>query len=195
MPGVEVKIAPDGEILIKSPGCFAGYYKQPELTAECFTEDGFFRTGDRGERRPNGILKISGRTKELFKTAKGKYVAPAPIENRLNAHPMVELSIVSGLGQPAPYAMVVLAETLRPKQQDAAFRAEAERELAALLEGVNRELAEYEQLATIVVAREAWSIENGCLTPTMKIKRSRIEAQAAPQVEGWYGSRTRVIWA
>ena len=107
MPGVQVKLSPEGEILIKSPAQCSGYYKQPELTAASFTEDGFFRTGDRGERRPDGLLKITGRVKELFKTAKGKYVAPAPIENRLNAHPMVELSLVSGVGQPAAYALVV----------------------------------------------------------------------------------------
>ena len=77
MAGVEVRLSPEGEILIKSPGQFSGYYKQPELTAESFTDDGFFRTGDRGELRADGMLKITGRTKELFKTAKGKYVAPA----------------------------------------------------------------------------------------------------------------------
>ena len=77
-----MRISDEGEILIKSPGQFSGYYKQPELTAASFTEDGFFRTGDLGERRADGLLKITGRAKELFKTAKGKYVAPAPIENR-----------------------------------------------------------------------------------------------------------------
>jgi long-chain acyl-CoA synthetase len=153
-----------------------GYYKQPELTAESFTEDGFFRTGDLGERRADGLLKITGRAKELFKTAKGKYVAPAPIENRLNAHPMVELSLVSGVGQPAAYAMVVLAEDAAAPPRRARRAPAGEAELKALLAQVNRELADYEQLRMIVVAREPWTIENGCLTPTMKIKRSRIEA-------------------
>ncbi|HRI17483.1 MAG TPA: AMP-binding protein, partial [Burkholderiaceae bacterium] len=161
MAGVQVRLSPEGEILIKSPGQFSGYYKQPELTAESFTEDGFFRTGDRGERRADGLLKITGRTKELFKTAKGKYVAPAPIENMINAHPMVELSLVSGVGQPAAYAIVVLAEDIRPRQNDPALRAEVERELAQVLADVNRRVADYEQLRMIVVAREPWSIENG----------------------------------
>ncbi|HSB98814.1 MAG TPA: AMP-binding protein, partial [Burkholderiaceae bacterium] len=80
LPGVEVRLSDEGEILIRSPGQFSGYYKQPELTAASFTEDGFFRTGDLGERRADGMLRITGRAKELFKTAKGKYVAPAPIE-------------------------------------------------------------------------------------------------------------------
>ncbi len=195
MPGVQVRISPEGEILIKSPAQFSGYYKQPELTAASFTEDGFFRTGDLGELRGNGLLKITGRAKELFKTAKGKYVAPAPIENELNAHAMVELSMVSGVGQPSAYAMVVLAESLRPKLGDPAVRAQVQSELGELLQNVNRRRPDYEQLRMIVVAREPWAIENGCLTPTMKIKRARIEASVAPLVEGWYAAQGTVLWA
>jgi long-subunit acyl-CoA synthetase (AMP-forming) len=194
-PGVQVRISPEGEIQIKSPGQFSGYYKDPELSAQSFTEDGFFRTGDRGELRPDGLLKITGRTKELFKTAKGKYVAPAPIESQLLAHPMIELAMVSGVGQPAAYALVVLAEDLRPRTKDPAVRAQVEQALAALLQQVNARLADYEQLRMIVVAREPWTIENGCLTPTMKIKRSRIEAGTEAQIEGWYASPAKVIWS
>jgi long-subunit acyl-CoA synthetase (AMP-forming) len=195
LPGVMVRISAEGEIQIKSPGQFSGYYKQPELTAESFTEDGFFRTGDRGELRADGLLKITGRTKELFKTAKGKYVAPAPIESLLLAHPMLELALVSGVGQPAAYALVVLAEDLRPRTGDAAVRERVEQELGALLKQVNAKVADYERLQTIVIAREPWTIENGCLTPTMKIKRSRIEEAAAPQVEAWYAGGKTVVWA
>ena len=195
MPGVQVRISDEGEILIKSPGQFSGYYKQPELTAASFTEDGFFRTGDLGELRADGLLKITGRAKELFKTAKGKYVAPAPIENLLNAHPMVELSLVSGVGQPSAYAMVVLVESLRPQMGDPIVRARVQAELGQLLQSVNGQLVEYEKLRMIVVAPEPWSIENGCLTPTMKIKRGRIEALMSPQVEVWYASRAAVHWA
>ena len=91
-----------------------GYYKAPELTAESFTDDGYFKTGDRGERKePSGLLKITGRVKEIFKTSKGKYVAPAPIENLINNHSSVELSCVSGSGRPQPYAQLVIAEDLR----------------------------------------------------------------------------------
>jgi long-chain acyl-CoA synthetase len=195
MPGVQARISPEGEIQIKSPGKLVGYYKQPELDAQCFTEDGFFRTGDLGEIRSDGLLKITGRAKEQFKTAKGKYVAPAPIENRINAHSMVEQSIVSGVGQSAAYALVVLAEDLRPRQQEAAFRAEVEAEFTRLLDEVNAKVADYEQLKMIVIAREPWSIENGCLTPTMKIKRARIENMSAPQIEAWYGNQQKVMWA
>ena len=195
MPGVQIRISDEGEILIQSPGQMSGYYKRPDLTAASFTDDGFFRTGDLGERRANGLLKITGRAKELFKTAKGKYVAPAPIENLLNAHPMIEMSIVSGVGQPAAYAMVVLAEDLRPKVGDPAVRAGVQDTLGQLLEDVNRQRPDYEHLRMIVIAAEPWSIENGCLTPTMKIRRSRIEAAMAPNVESWYASPGAVHWA
>ena len=194
LPGVEVRIAEDGEILIKSPGQLVGYYKRPDLDAEVFTSDGFFRTGDRGERNAEGLLKITGRVKELFKTSKGEYVAPAPIENGLNAHPLVEMSMVSGLGQPAAYAIVVLSEAVRPKQKDAAFRKEVEAEMAQLLKEVNATLVSHEKLQMIVVAQQPWSIENGCLTPTMKIKRARIEQEVAGQVDKWYSSNTKVQW-
>ena len=194
-PGVQVRIAEDGEVLIKSPGAMAGYYRQPELTAQSFTEDGYFCTGDLGELRPDGQLRLTGRKKELFKTAKGKYVAPAPIENRLNAHPMVELCVVSGVGQPAPYALVMLGEQLRPRLADTALRAEVEAEMSRLLHGTNELLAPHERLGTLVIAREAWTIENGCLTPTMKIKRSRIEASVADALEGWLASGAPVVWA
>ena len=194
LPGVQVRINDDGEVLIKSPGQMVGYYKRPDLDAEVFTADGYFHTGDKGERRPNGLLKLTGRVKELFKTSKGKYVSPAPIENDLNAHPLVEMALVSGVGQPAAYAMVVLAEDIRPKVGNAAVRAQVEQDLAKLLKVVNSGLADYEKLQMIVVAPEPWSIENGCLTPTMKIKRSRIEASVEPQVEAWYAKKGAVVW-
>ena len=194
-PGVQVRISPEGEVLIKSPGRLVGYFKRPDLDAESFTDDGFFRTGDMGELRPDGLLKITGRIKELFKTGKGKYVAPAPIENLLNAHPMVESAIVSGVGQQAAYAMLVLAEDLRARLQDAALRAEVERALGDLLRQVNTQLVGHEQLRMLVVAREPWSIDNGCLTPTMKIKRSRIEGQVGDRLDGWYAQPGPVVWA
>jgi long-chain acyl-CoA synthetase len=194
-PGVEVRLAGDGEVLVKSPGQMVGYYKRPDLDAASFTADGFFRTGDLGVQRADGQLRITGRVKELFKTAKGKYVAPAPIEHRLNAHPMVEQAMVSGVAQPAPYAMVVIAESLRPQLDDPAVRARVDAALGTLLQDVNASLATYERLHMLVVARDPWSVENGCLTPTMKIKRGRIEAASAAQVDAWYAERKPVVWA
>ncbi len=194
-PDVQVRIGADNEILIKSPGQMKGYYKRPDLDAESFTEDGFFKTGDMGERRPDGLLKVTGRVKELFKTAKGKYVAPAPIENRINEHPLVELSMVSGVGQPSAYCMVVLAEHIRGNLSKATVRTEVEIEMAALLKRVNAGVADYERLQMIVIAKEPWSIENGNLTPTMKIKRSRIEAEVQDKIDNWYKSKGPVLWA
>lgn len=191
--GVEVKISEEGEILIKSPGAMVGYYKQPELTKEAFTEDGFFKTGDRGERTPDGLLKITGRVKELFKTAKGKYVAPAPIENMLNEHPYIELSCVSGVGKPAAFAYVVLGEEIRKKLDDA-VRAEVETQLGELLDKVNAQVSGYEQLQFIAIAKEPWTIENGMLTPTMKIKRAKIEERLASKIDAWFESKKKVIW-
>ena len=194
-PGVQVRISEEGEVLIKSPGQMLGYYKRPDLDAQSFTSDGFFKTGDLGSRRPDGQLKITGRLKEQFKTSKGKYVAPAPIENRLNANPMVELSMVSGSGFEKAYALVVLAEELRPKIHQASVRNDIENELADLLTHVNAHSADYEQLKMLVISTEPWTIENGCLTPTMKIKRSRIEFNVQHQLDNWYAQSQNVIWA
>ena len=195
LEGVLARISPEGEILVKSPGQMVGYYKRPDLDAESFTEDGFFKTGDQGQQRADGLLKITGRVKELFKTSKGKYVAPAPIENKLNVHPLIEMSIVSGVSQPSPYALVVLAEDIRPKMHEPEVKAQVERELTELLERVNADLADYEKLRMLVIANEAWSIENGYLTPTMKIKRNRIEASVENQVASWYEKSGSVFWA
>lgn len=194
-PGVEVRISNEGEILVKSPGQLVGYYKQPELDAVSFTEDGFFHTGDLGEFGPGGQLRITGRAKEIFKTAKGEYVAPAPIENRLLANPMLEHAMVSGLGQSAPYAIVVLADPWRAQQDDASARTRIEAELGSLLAEVNKALVPHERLRMLVVTREPWTMESGDLTPTMKIKRSRIEKTVAPKLEGWYAAQGSVIWA
>lgn len=194
-PGVDVKISEEGEVLIKSPGTMVGYYKRPDLDAEAFTADGYFRTGDKGERRPDGLLKLTGRVKELFKTAKGKYVSPAPIENKLNEHPLIELSCVSGSGQPAAYAMVVLAEDVRKTQSSPETRARVEKELGEFLPKVNATLSGYEQLQMLVVMPGPWTIEDGTLTPTMKLKRAKVEAAVAPKLDGWYGNKAPVQWA
>ncbi len=194
-PGVQVRIGDDGEILIKSPGQMVGYYRHEDLNAEVFTPDGFFRTGDKGQRGADGMLRITGRVKELFKTAKGKYIAPAPIENRLHNHPMVEMSLVTGVGQVAACALLLLNEEIRPRLAEPVFRAQVQAELAALLQQVNSELVDYERLHMLVVVTQPWTVENGLLTPTLKVRRARIEALIAADIDGWYASGQPVCWA
>ena len=195
-PEVKVRISDEGEILIASPGKMVGYYKQDELTADSFTADGYFKTGDRGERQePSGLLKITGRVKEIFKTSKGKYVAPAPIENLVNNHSSVELSCVSGSGRPQPYVQLVLAEDLRGQLNEPELRARVTSEFTELLSQVNAKVEHHERLAFIVVSTDDWSISNGMLTPTMKIRRGAIEEATEPKVDGWYEAGEQVVWA
>ena len=194
-PEVQVEIGEGDEILIKSPGAMKGYYKQPELTAECFTEEGYFKTGDQGKRKQNGLLKITGRVKEIFKTSKGKYVAPAPIDNKINNDQNIELSCVSGSGHPQPYVQVVLAEELRGRMNDDATKAEVEAALTKLLDAVNGAAKTHERLQFIAVSSDEWSIANGLLTPTMKIRRGAIEDATKAKVDGWYEAGSKIVWA
>ena len=193
-PDVEHRISDQGEVLVKSPGTMTGYYKEPELTAECFTEDGFLKTGDRGEIDEDGRLRITGRVKDLFKTSKGKYVAPVPIENLLNNDERVELSLVGGSGQPATHGIIQLSETLLPRLDEPGMRDSITKALEALLANTNAALPNYERMAFLVVAKDRWSIEGGHLTPTLKIRRAAIEAQYTPRHEDWYDMGKKVIW-
>ena len=195
-PGVECKLSESGEVLVRSPATTKGYFKEPEKTAEAFTEDGFLRTGDLGEIDEQGRLKITGRAKELFKTSKGKYVAPAPIENKLGAHPQLEAVCVAGANQNQPYALLMLAENVVAKLAEGgeALREDITASLQALLESVNAAVDPHERLAFMVVAKSQWTVENGFLTPTLKIKRNIVESTYEPQVEGWYAQRQPIIW-
>jgi long-chain acyl-CoA synthetase len=196
-PGVDCKLSGEGEILVKGPGNMVGYYKEPDKTAEVMTEDGYLRTGDRGVIDEEGRLKIVGRTKELFKTSKGKYVAPAPIENILNNDSNIELSLVCGSGQVMTMAIVQLAEGFMDKaSKDAEFKKKIESDLTALIPTVNKQIEEFEKVGFIVIAKEPWTIEDGLLTPTMKIKRTQIEEKYAPKMDGWYEScsKTKVLF-
>ncbi len=190
-PDVECKLGPDGEVLVKSPANMVGYYREPALTDEAFTDDGFLRTGDRGIIEDDGRLRIVGRTKELFKTSKGKYIAPAPIESELQASGVAELACVTGSGLPQPVAILSLAESLRPKASTADGRAELEPQLEALLRDVNAKLPGHEKLDRFYVAPEAWTIDNEMLTPTMKIRRSAIDARYGDKI-GEEGPK--IVW-
>lgn len=192
---VECRIDPrNNEVLVKSPGQMMGYYKEPAKTAECYTPDGFFRTGDMGEIDEHGRLRITGRVKELFKTAKGKYVAPVPIENKLGTHPKVEAVCVGGANQPATFALVLLSEETRKIVAGGGDKSAISAELAALVQQVNAQIDPHEQMQFAVVVKEPWTIDNGSLTPTMKIRRNVIEKRYEPRVEGWFAKNEPVIW-
>ena len=193
-PRVQCRIADDGEILVKSPGDMMGYYKDPQTTAASFTPDGFLKTGDRGSLDEMGRLTITGRVKELFKTAKGKYVAPVPIENRLGNYPLVEIACVTGVGTPAAYALVQLAPELRQKLANGSERAPVTQQLTALLKETNATLEPHEQLGFLAVVNDPWTMENVLLTPTMKIKRSSIESRYETKIAGWFAKKLDVIW-
>jgi long-chain acyl-CoA synthetase len=193
--GIQSRLDPaSGEIQMKSPGLMLGYYKEPEQTKGTLTDDGWLKTGDKGALDAEGNLKITGRVKDLFKTSKGKYVAPAPIEDRLVMHEYVEACAVTGanLGQPLGIAMLNLDGIT--KSQSADGRKEVEAALSAHLAAINDKLDPHEQLDCVVVVTEPWSVDNGFITPTFKVKRNRIEEVYGPNFEKWVGSRKKVIW-
>ena len=183
LPGSRIRISDIGEIEVNSPGVMKGYYKQPELTAQAFTEDGWLKTGDQGNIDDEGLLRITGRVKEIFKTGKGKYVAPAPIEGLLNATELIEQCCVMGVGEPAPYVVVMLNEQAREAFVNGA-REETLRALRPVLESVNARLPKHERLSKLVVTADTWEIADGLLTPTMKIKRAALEQRYDARVKG-----------
>ncbi|WP_223570701.1 AMP-binding protein [Pseudomonas sp. BF-R-26] len=192
-PEVEVRIEPSGEVLVRSGATMLGYFKEPEKTAETITEDGFLRTGDKGEEDAEGNLRLTGRLKEIFKTSKGKYVAPAPIENRLAVHARIEQVCVVGDGLSAPLGLCVLSAV---GQQDAkgSARAGLHSSLEKLLEEVNGVLDRHERLRRLVVVKDSWAVENGFLTPTLKIKRNMIEAAYGARFAEWSERSEAVLW-
>ena len=192
-PDVEHRISADGEILVKSPSNMKGYFKLPEETERVFTEDGFLRTGDLGEIDEMGRLKITGRAKELFKTSKGKYVAPAPIENLLSNHPLVEACYVTGSGYHQPFGVVMLSEEAR-QTASGGNRQSLGTSLTKLLDSVNKALSPFEQLAFLAITEDVWNAENGFLTPTLKIKRQVLDASYGPLAEKWYAMNQPVVW-
>jgi long-subunit acyl-CoA synthetase (AMP-forming) len=192
--GVETKIAENGEVLVRSPMNMIGYYNDPEATAAAFTPDGFFRTGDLGEIDSEGWLKIIGRVKEQFKTSKGKYVSPGPVEKLLSANPAVECCCVMGSGMNKPFAMVLLAQELRPSLRDVDGRTALEHSFTTLLADVNARVEAHEELGFLVVTTEPWTVENGLLTPTMKLKRNIIEDRYARYFERWVSRDALVVW-
>lgn len=186
-PGVEVRIDASGEVQVRSGATMLGYFKDPGKTAETLTGDGFLRTGDKGEQDAEGRLRLTGRLKEIFKTSKGKYVAPAPIENRLAEHARIEQVCVVGDGLGAPIGLCVLSAQDQDRQ---ALGASLER----WLEQVNQTLDKHERLRRLVVVKDNWVVENGFLTPTLKIKRNVIESTYGPQFQDWSERSEAVVW-
>ena len=193
--GVEAKLDPaNGELLMRSPAVMMGYYKEPALTREVITEEGWLRTGDKGRIDGNGLLHITGRVKDLFKTSKGKYVAPAPIEDRLGQHPAVEACVVTGANMGQPVGVVMLspqaADHLKTEQQ----RAELSEQLSAHLADINARLDPHEQLDCLAVVKTPWTVDNGFITPTFKVKRNRVDEVYGPQLEDWVAQRKPVVF-
>lgn len=193
-PLVDCVISDIGEVLVRSPTTMIGYYKAPDITAETITGDGYLRTGDQGKIDEHGRLHITGRVKELFKTSKGKYVAPAPIENKLLANSLIEQVCVTGPNLPQPLVVVNLNEVAQASLSNSDSAAEVEVELSAHLAQVNSTLDPHERLACIVAVKERWLPETGFTTPTLKIKRNVIEERYSPSFESWLASGRTVIF-
>ncbi len=188
-PGCEVRLSEDGEIQIRHKALMKGYFKDDETTRKVFTSDGFFRTGDKGVVDTDGYLTITGRVKDQFKTDKGKYIAPAPIELELLSNTDIEQVCVVGSGLPQPVALVNLSATGRTKSaKDVASSLERTRTT------LNPRLEPYERVEKIVIMREAWTMENGLLTPSLKLKRSELEKRFLPEFLNWYSHPEPVVW-
>jgi len=192
--GVEAKLAENGELLIRSPMNMLGYFRDPEGTRAMFTEDRFIRTGDVAIIDPDGQLKIVGRLKEQFKTSKGKYVAPAPIESRFMAHPMVEVCCLMGMGMPHPFAVIVLSEQARKRCADSKEKAAIESSLVELIDCINQDLEPHEQVSFAAVVNGPWTIGNDAMTPTMKIKRGVLESRYQGFIDDWHRQSRPVVW-
>jgi long-chain acyl-CoA synthetase len=193
--GVECRTdAQTGEIQMRSPALMMGYYKEPQLTRDALTADGWLRTGDKGFTDAQGNLHITGRVKDLFKTSKGKYVAPAPIEDKLVMHDAVEACVVTGANLGQPLGIVMLNAETVARVNDPAVQAALDASLAEHLRSINATLDPHEQLECLVVVTTAWTVDNDIITPTFKVKRNRIEEIYSAQYERWEGSGRKVIW-
>ena len=188
LSGLQMKITTEGEMRIKSPSLMKGYYKEPELTTDAFDEDGFLRTGDKAEKDKDGYVTIVGRVKDQFKTDKGKYVSPAPIEMMLLANQDIEQACVVGMGIPQPIALVVLTAAGKSKsKEDIALS------LSNSIGQVNLNLESYEKLEKAVIMKGDWTIENGLITPTLKVKRNEVEKIHIPKYPTWYHTQPGVV--
>ena len=169
MNGCELLVAENGEILLRSPCLMDGYYKESELTAAAI-QDGWFRTGDLGQVDESGYLSIKGRVKEIFKTSKGKYISPVPIEQSLENIFSVEQTCVFGSQLSQPIAVIVCSD-YENKKADESFVADCKEKL----EQLNATLEKHEQLDALLVSSNEWTTKNEMMTPTLKIRRQQVE--------------------
>lgn len=194
--GVESRIDPaTGEIQMRSNALMQGYYKDAYATADAMTSDGWLRTGDKGKVDTQGNLTITGRVKDIFKTSKGKYVAPAPIEDLLVLHPDIEACAVTGANFSQPLGLVMLSHDAVKRCESADARATLAESLSRHLTLVNAKLEPHERLDCLAAISTAWTPENGFVTPTLKVKRMCVEDAYANQYEGWLAQRKPVVWA
>jgi long-chain acyl-CoA synthetase len=178
LPGVELRIAEDGEVLIKTDTIFAGYYKDEQATQEVLAGDGWLRSGDVGHLDADGFLTITDRKKDILVTAGGKNVAPQNLENALKMHPIVSQALVVGDRRPYVAALITLAEGVSREQ--------AEPEVERAVEDVNRELSRFEQIKRYSILPRDFSAEEGEVTPTLKLKRRVCQEHFAAEIEALY---------
>ena len=189
LPLCDVKLSEQNEIMIKHDALMDGYYKDEEQTNGTI-KDGWLYTGDEGEIDSEGFLKITGRVKDIFKTSKGKYVAPSPIELKLSANKNIEQVCIVGTEIPQPIALVVLSDRGKNKTKEDLISS-----LEKTLEVVNPKLEKHEKIHNIIIVKEEWTIENNLLTPTMKIKRNAIEKIYRINYQEWYDSSKRIVFS
>jgi len=197
LPGVEIRIADDGEVLVKSPGNMVGYYNNPEATAETL-DDGWVRTGDIGEVDAGGFLRITDRKKELLKTAGGKYVAPAPMETRLMQDPAIERAVVVGDERPYVTALVVpdwktleVEHAITGTPEELCRDERARTVVQRAIDGVNRDLGSWETIKYFELLPHDFTETSGELTPTLKVKRRIVQERYREQIETMYQGKVR----
>ncbi|AYO10237.1 AMP-dependent synthetase [Vibrio campbellii] len=186
-PGIELKIADDEEIMVRGKGLFSGYYKNDIATQESFDSEGWLHTGDIGSIDADGYLTIQGRKKDTFKTSKGKFVAPVPIEKKLFEYSRVEMMCLIGLGLPGPILLVV------PHDFPNFDKERYARTTRKVIARMNEELESHEQIKGVLMIQDPWSIENGILTPTLKIKRHVLEQKYHEIGHNWPKGEL-VVW-
>ena len=189
LPGVKTKLTNEGEICIKNNCLMKGYYKDPELTAQTFDEDGYLKTGDIGEYDSEGNLTITGRIKDQFKTDKGRYISPSSIEIVLSKNPNIEQVCLVGTGLPNPIALVTLSEIGKSNTSFILSNS-----FIDTINTLNLSLEQHEKVKKVVVFKNQWTIENNFLTPTLKLKRNLIEIANQDHYSSWYYDKDVVIF-